>query len=118
MTWDRVTTDIQGGAINAPVEYQIWSQVEGVDSEFKFRSQVKDTVLVVPLKYPACFSVYIVAVRMDTQDVSEPSNIASECFYADSPQIPVDDGPQDPVDEPVMLPQPPESTYLEMRIDG
>lgn len=114
MTWDRVTKDINGATIDAPIEYQVWSQTEGVDDEFKFRTQVKDTVLVVPLKYPSCFSVYILAVRMDTQDVSQPSNIVSECFYADNPQIPVDDEP----DLPVVTPAPPESTYLEMRIDG
>ena len=116
MSWNRVDTDILGGTINAPVEYRVYSMIEGIDSDFVFRGQVEDTVLVVPLNAPACFSVYVTAVRMDDNKESAPSNIASDCFYADNEPDPVVEPDPDPVIEPE-LKYPPESTLLEMRID-
>ncbi len=116
MTWNRVDRDINGDIIDAQVEYRIYSMTEGVDSDFKFRTQTPDTITIVPLKYPACFSVYITAVRLDNDMESVPSNIASDCFYADGQPEPEPEPEPDP--ETVLVPQPPQPTYLEMRIDG
>jgi hypothetical protein len=118
MTWNRVDRDINGDIIDSAVEYRIYSMTEGVDSDFKFRTQTPDTIMVVPLQYPSCFSVYITAVRLDNEMESIPSNIASDCFYADNGE-PIPDDPQpEPDTGQVTVPQPPQPTTLEMRIDG
>lgn len=116
ISWGRVERDINGDIITADIEYRIYSLTQDVDDDFKLRAQTPDTIMVVPLVYPACFSVYVTSIRMDTEQESAPSNIAFDCFYADGQPEPEPEPEPDP--ETVLVPQPPQPTYLEMRIDG
>jgi len=117
ITWDRVTTDVNGDPIAAEIQYKIHAMLAG-QAEFKSYVQTPDTIFIVPLTEYGCFSVYITAIRMDSLTESVPSNVEDECFYADD--APPQDIPQgDPDPGQVQIPLlPPAATTLEMRIDG
>ena len=117
ISWDRVTTDVNGDFISAEMQYKIYAMMAG-QTEFKSYVQTPDTMFIVPLTQYGCFSVYITAIRMDSLTESVPSNGVDVCYYA--VDAPAQDIPQvDPEPEPVQIPLlPPAATTLEMRIDG